>query len=310
MIPPPAPPIHLAGPTASGKSALALALAETIGGEIITVDSMQVYRGMDIGTAKPGADEQQRVPHHLLDIVELTGSFDAAQFIARAAEAEAAIRLRGKVPIYCGGTGLYFKALFSGVGTAPPPDPRLREELEAMPLSELVRELQTRDPVTADRIDVRNPRRVIRALEVIRSTGRPFSEQQASWGSDHPVPRTFYAIERAPEDLRKRIDQRVEEMMAAGLVEETRGLLERGLAENRSALQAIGYRQVVEHLGGQRSLADTVELIKTRTWQFARRQKTWLRQRLRPVGLHWETGAGLDTMLDLLLQHVRDPDPR
>ncbi len=176
-----APSIFLVGPTASGKSAVALALAEKVGGEIISVDSMQVYRGLDIGTAKPSAEERARVPHHLIDIVELTEPFDAARFVELARRAEADIRARQRVPIFCGGTGLYFKAYLEGLGSAPPSDSKLRAELEATPLHELLHELSQRDPVTYERIDRQNPRRVIRALEVIRLTGKPFSEQRAEW---------------------------------------------------------------------------------------------------------------------------------
>lgn len=274
---------YLTGPTAVGKSAIALELAERVGGEIISVDSMQVYRGLDIGTAKPSASEQARVRHHLIDVAGLDETFDAARFVTLAQTAEAEVRSRGRVPVYCGGTGFYLKSLWSGLGVAAATDPSLRAELEALPLAELLLELELKDPVAFTRIDRRNPRRVVRAVEVIRLTGRPFSAQAASPATSEPAPQVF-AFTREPADLRQRIDRRVEQMFAAGLVEETRRLLERGLTDNRTALQAIGYRQVVEHLNGERSLADTVALVKTKTWQFARRQLTWLRHQLRP---HW-----------------------
>lgn len=266
----------LAGPTASGKSEVALVLAEKLSGEIVSVDSMQVYRGLDIGTDKPSAGARARVPHHLIDVAELTEPFDAAKFVALARRAVAEIQSRRRVPILCGGTGLYFRAFLAGLGEAPPPDPKLRAELEATPLEELLRELHERDPATFERIDRRNPRRVVRAVEVIRLTGKPFSAQRADWTESPDEP--MYVLRRAPEDLRARIHARVERMFAAGLVEETRRLLVRGLEQNRAAMQALGYRQVVEHLRGQRSLADTIELVKTRTWQFARRQLTWFRR--------------------------------
>ena len=275
-------PIFLAGPTAVGKSAVALALAECIGGEIISVDSMQVYRGLDLGTAKPSPSERARVPHHLVDVVELTGSFDAAKFLRLAALAVKDIQSRGRVPIFCGGTGLYFKAWLSGLGEAPPADPQVRAALEAVPLPDLLTELAQRDPVTYERIDRQNPRRVIRALEVVRITGQPYSAQRATWPSAlDPRPSTsILGFTREPADLRRRIDVRVDAMFAGGLVEETRQLLERGLAQNPTAMQALGYRQVVEHLRGERGLAETMALVKTRTWQFARRQGTWFRRQL------------------------------
>jgi tRNA dimethylallyltransferase len=272
-------PILVAGPTAVGKSEIALVLAEKLGGEIISVDSMQVYRGLDLGTAKPSAAERKRVPHHLIDVAELTGPFDAARFVTLAQRAVAEIQSHGRVPILCGGTGLYFKAFLDGLGKAPPSDEKLRAELEAAPLAELLRELEQRDPETFAKIDRQNPRRVIRAVEVIRLTGRPFSQQRSDWSSctTHHAPRRF-GFTRSSTDLHARISARVDEMFRRGLVDETRQLLTRGLAENKTAMQAIGYRQVVEHLRGERSLPETIELVKSKTRQFAKRQMTWFRK--------------------------------
>ena len=283
-------PIFLAGSTAVGKSAVTLALAERVGGEIISVDSMQVYRGLDIGTAKPSAAERARVPHHLIDVVDLTEPFDAAKFVTLANQAVAEIQTRGHVPIFCGGTGLYFKAFLEGLGEAPPSDEKLRAELEATPLAELLGELAHRDPATFATVDRQNPRRVVRAVEVIRLTGKPFSTQRARWGEapDEPAlstpgsrgrsPHQIICLSRPAADLHTRINIRVDEMFAAGLVEETRQLLQRGLEQNKTAMQAIGYRQVVEHLRGERSLPETIELVKIKTRQFAKRQMTWFRK--------------------------------
>ena len=275
-------PVLLAGPTAVGKSAVALALAESLGGEIISVDSMQVYRGLDLGTAKPSAAERARVPHHLLDVVELSEAFDAAQFVRLATAAVVEIQARGRVPIFCGGTGLYFKAWLEGLGEAPPSDARVRAELEVTPLAELLAELEQRDPLTYARIDRQNPRRVIRAVEVIRLTGKPFSAQRANWNPEVRSQKSevIFCFSREPADLRARIETRVDTMFAAGLVDETRALLSLGLQQNRNAMQALGYRQVVAHLAGERGLAETIALVKTKTWQFARRQGTWFRSQL------------------------------
>ena len=279
-------PILLAGATATGKSEVALLLAEKLGGEIISVDSMQVYRGLDIGTAKPDAAERQRVPHHLIDIAELNETFDAARFVRLARAAVVEIQSRGRRPILCGGTGLYFKAFLEGLGEAPPADAALRVALEATPLPELLLELQRRDPVTFGKIDRQNPRRIIRALEVIRLTGKPFSAQRAPWSSSppsstlNPQPSTIFGLTREPADLHTRINVRVDVMFRRGLVAEVQALLSRGLAENRTAMQAIGYRQVVEHLRGEHSLPETIELVKIRTRQFAKRQMTWYRRQL------------------------------
>jgi len=273
--------IFIAGPTAVGKSELALQLAEKLNGEIISVDSMQVYRGLDIGTAKSSAAERARVPHHLIDVAELTEAFDAARFVMLAQRAVAEIESRGRVPIFCGGTGLYFKALLEGLGDAPPSDPKLRAELEAMPLVELLAELQRCDSETYAKIDRQNPRRVVRAIEVIRLTGRKFSEQRADWSSPSSIALPalrFFCLTRPPAELNERINVRVDRMFAAGLVEETRCLLMHGLAQNQTAMQALGYRQVVEHLRGERGLAETIELVKARTRRFAKRQLTWFRK--------------------------------
>jgi len=304
-------PLFLAGPTASGKSEAALLLAERLNGEIISVDSMQVYRGLDIGTAKPTAAERARAPHHLIDVVELTEAFDAARFVALASAAIQDITRRQRRPILCGGTGLYFKALLDGLGEAPPSDPALRAELEATSLEILLRELSERDPTTFARIDQRNPRRVVRAVEVIRLTGRPFSEQRAAWkdnniavnGECRPL---LFALRRSTEDLRKRIDRRVDRMFAAGLVEETRHALDHGLAANPNAMQAIGYRQVVEHLRGERPLEATIELVKIRTRQFAKRQMTWFRRQLPVTWIEAGAGESPEQIVERILQMRSD----
>ena len=277
-------PVFIAGPTAIGKSEIALALAEHLGGEIISADSMQVYRRLDIGTAKPSPAERARVPHHLIDICDLTEAFDAAQFVRLAQKAVAEIQARGRVPVFCGGTGLYFNAFLSGLGEAPSANPELRAELEALPFETLLRELRERDPEAYDKIDKQNPRRVIRAVEVIRLTGKKFSEQRANWKAEgrRQKAEAIFALTRRADDLHSRINIRVDEMFRRGLVEETRELLKHGLAENETAMQAIGYRQVVEHLHGERSLAETIEQVKIRTRQFAKRQLTWFRCQLAP----------------------------
>ncbi len=288
-------PIFIAGPTAVGKSAVALALAEKLGGEIISVDSMQVYRGLDIGTAKPTASEQKKIPHHLIDVCDLTAAFDAAQFVRHAQAAVAEIISRGKIPIFCGGTGLYFKAYLEGLGEAPATDATLRAELEATPLANLLRELHERDLECWEEIDRQNPRRVIRAVEVIRLTGKKFSSQKSRWGVTpsslnisppvlklgldgvSPNQNKIFCLTRPAEELHTRINHRVDEMFSRGLVDETRELLQHGLAENKFAMQAIGYRQVVEHLRGEHTMKETIELVKIRTRQFAKRQLTWFR---------------------------------
>ena len=292
-------PIFLAGPTAVGKSEIALCLAEQIGGEIISVDSMQVYRGLDIGTAKPSSAERARVPHHLIDICKLNECFDAAQFIRLAQKAVEEIQSRGKLPIFCGGTGLYFKAYLSGLGEAPSANPELRAELEGLSFEALLRELRERDPAAYEKIDKQNPRRVIRAVEVIRLTGKKFSEQRAEWRSQPSTlkPTNFCCLTRQPADLHARINARVDEMFRRGLVDETRELLKHGLEQNQTAMQAIGYRQVVEHLRGERNLAETIGLVKIKTRQFAKRQLTWFRRQLAPEWIELKPDESPDTVV-------------
>ena len=311
--------VLLAGPTAVGKSKIALRLAEQFGGEIISADSMQVYRGLDIGTAKPSPADRARVPHHLIDICDLTDSFDAAQFARLAHRAVAEIQSRGRVPIFCGGTGLYFKAFLEGLGETPSGDAKLRAELEVAPLENLLAELRERDPVAYEKIDKKNPRRVIRAVEVIRLTGKPFSKQRADWnvlpasspeGLKLEVPARcrnhVFCFTRSPDDLHTRINARVDAIFARGLVDETRKLLKHGLAENKTAMQAIGYRQVVEHLRGERALAETIELVKTRTRQFAKRQLTWFRAQKNLEWIELRPDESLEAVVENLLHQLRE----
>ena len=249
-------PILIAGPTATGKSAVALALAERIGGEIVSVDSMQVYRGLDLGTAKPSPAERTRIPHHLVDVVGLAEVFDAAKFVVLATESVRDIQTRGRTPILCGGTGMYLNAWLNGLGSAPPPDVALRAELEAQPLPELLDELARTDRVTFDEIDLENRRRIVRAVEVVRLTGRPFSQQRAAWPERAPaLAGRSFGLLRDRDALLRRIDARVDAMFSGGLIDETRALLTQGLGENRTAMQAIGYR-VFTSIGSLREYVD------------------------------------------------------
>jgi len=299
--------ILIGGPTAVGKSQVAMLVAERVGGEIVSVDSMQVYRGMDIGTAKPSREDRARVPHHLIDVVDVSEQFNAARFVELAEQAVSDIISRRKVPILCGGTGLYFKAFLEGIGQGPPPNPELRKELESQPIEALLEELAMHDPSTYAVIDRRNKRRLVRALEVIRLTGRPFSQLKSPWEDSTPSEwsRRFFILNREPDDLRRRIYGRVDKMFEAGLVEETRRLLESGLASNPTAMQAIGYRQVVEYLRGERSLADTVELVKKRTWEYARRQLSWFRHQLCGRWILIGQDEPLEVVAEKILEVVR-----
>ncbi len=300
------PAFHIAGPTAVGKSSVAVELALRLDGEILSADSMQVYRGLDIGTAK-STTQRSLVPHHLIDLVEPVEGFDTARWLAAAIQAEAAVCARGHVPIFCGGTGLYFRAWLEGLDAAPASEPALRSELEALPLPVLLDELEREDPATFGRIDRQNPRRVVRAVEILRlrknSEVKSISRAPVVAGSRPAASDSVFVLRRAPEDLRRRMEERVDAMFAAGLVDETRRLLARGLASNRTAMQAIGYRQVVEYLAGDRDLPATVALIKTRTWQFGRRQMTWFRHRARVVWMDVGEGESPAETAQRILQH-------
>lgn len=297
-------PIYLAGATASGKSELALCLAKKFEGEIVSVDSMQVYRGLDIGTAKPTAEEQLEIRHHLIDIVRLDESFDAAQFVRLAERASKDIIDRGRTPIFCGGTGLYFRALIEGLGDSPPGDETIRKELSLLPLESLVQELKEKDPNFVNQIDLKNPRRLVRALEVIRLTGRPYSSQRIGWRTSKQAPKNFFCINREVEVLNKRIHNRVDRMFENGLIEETKHLVKQGLLENRNACQALGYRQVLNFLDGKLSLGSVIEQVKAKTRQFAKRQRSWFRNQMKCEVLEWSAEENVNSCCERLFGRI------
>jgi tRNA dimethylallyltransferase len=214
-------------------------------------------------------------------VAGLAETFSAGAFVERALPVIEDIAGRGFTPVLCGGSGLYYKALIDGLGSSSPSDPGLRSELESTPLPELIDELRAQDPEWLLRIDVRNRRRVVRAVEQARSSGGLAGRCRALWGGKERGPVSgFYALKRGPDDLRRRIDARVEWMLGNGWIEETRRLLAEGLEQNRTAMQAIGYRQIVEFLRGAQALPATSASIKQRTWQFARRQRNWFERQL------------------------------
>ncbi|MEI8313959.1 MAG: tRNA (adenosine(37)-N6)-dimethylallyltransferase MiaA [Verrucomicrobiota bacterium] len=267
-------PVFLVGPTASGKSAIALELANRLGAEIVSADSMQVYRGMDIGTAKPTSAERRQVPHHLIDVCDINESFDVKQFVELAGPHLAR-------SLVVGGTGMYVRSLRQGLFTGPGRNDVLRDRLEALPAEKLFTELQQLDPQAAATIDRHNPRRLIRALEVFHATGRSIREFQTQTSK----PTDFiFGLERDRQDLFARIEQRIDEQITAGWVAEVRQLLAHGLAKNPIAMQAAGYRELAGYIAGELTLPAAVALIKTRTRQLARRQLTWFR---REPGLIW-----------------------
>jgi tRNA dimethylallyltransferase len=299
--------IAVVGATATGKSAVAMALAEELGGEIVNADALQVYRGFDVGTAKPGAAERARVRHHLIDILDPEERYSAGEFARRARQALAEIRARGAVPIVVGGSGLYLRALFEGISPVPPGDPevrgRLRERLAAEGLESLRRELEAIDPETAARLAQGDTQRVLRALEVAAVSGEPLS----AWISRQPFGIQRIAAMRVGLTLPRAIlyDQiasRVARMIAEGWVDEVAGLLARGLVPETPAFQAIGYRQLVRHLEDGWSLEQAVGETIRATRRFAKRQETWFR---REPGIAWFTATDLNRLILRVLDYAK-----
>ena len=280
----------LTGPTGSGKSDIALSLAEQLDGEIVSMDSMMLYRGMDIGTAKPSAEEQARVPHHLIDVLEPWESASVADWLDRAAQACQSIVQRDKKPILVGGTPFYLKAVLEGLFDGPPADAAIREQLENEAEHHGAKTLHDRltqiDPITANRLHVNDLRRVIRALEVWTLTGQPISNFQKNWitrqfaDNNETAERQnlpIVALDWPREKLYNRINIRVEWMIEQGWLDEVRRLWQAARPPSSEAAQALGYRDLVPHLDRGSVPRDTIEQIQTRTRQFAKRQMTWFR---------------------------------
>jgi tRNA dimethylallyltransferase len=266
---------------------------------------MQVYCGMDIGTAKPSPAERAAVPHHLIDVVEISERFDVARYVALANAAIAGIQRRGRTPLVVGGTGFYLRALTEGLSEAPDADPGLRAELEAMGRERVLEELRRIDPESADRIGPHNFRRLVRALEICRLTGRKNSDLRREWDPDRlPL---MHGLDRDRTDLYARCDARVEAMFRAGLVDEVRSLLPRGLAENTTARQALGYKEIMVHLRGEATLEETIALVKTRTRQFAKRQLTWFRHQARVEWIHVAADEDPKIAIERLTEKLRKP---
>ena len=267
------------GPTASGKSDLAFQLARRTGAEILSVDSMQVYRGMDIGTAKASASERAEVRHHGIDLVNPNEPFTVARFVDLADEVIRDTHGRRVPLIATGGTPLYYKALFDGLFEGPSADESVRERLRALSNEELHRRLIEVDPVAGARIHLQDSRRLIRALEVYELTGQPITSFQTDWAAKQPRhPATWVGLGWDRDALNRRINARVKGMMTAGWLEETKALLEKYGSFSATAGEATGYHELAQHLAGKISLDDGVEQIKMATRQLARRQMKWFRR--------------------------------
>lgn len=281
--------VCIAGPTASGKTALSLALAERLGTEILSADARQIYRGMDIGTAKAGLAERARVPHHFIDILDPDQPYSAGQFQREADALLGDLFRRHDAVVVAGGSTLYLDALWHELDDLPPAPPEIRAQLKARLAAEglpaLAAWLERIDPETWEAIDRQNPARVLRALEVHETTGRPVSAlRQGRRPRQTPWRCLKLALADAREALYARIGQRVEEMLAAGLEQEVRSLLDAGYPPEIQSLQTIGYREMIQHLHGEISREEALRLIQRNTRRYAKRQMTWLR---RYPDLHW-----------------------
>lgn len=296
--------VAVVGPTASGKTALSIALAKRLGGEIVSCDSMQIYRGMDIGTAKPDMAERDGVPHHLIDIVDPDAAFDASDYVTAAETAVQDILSRGKTPIFCGGTGLYLDSFLRGGFCETADSPELRAELtrraEQIGNEAIHAELRTVDPESAEAIHPNNVRRVIRALEVYHATG--VTKSQLDRQSREAEPRydaRVLAIRFADrEQLYKRIDMRVDIMLEMGLLDEVKRLYEAGVFErSRTAAQAIGYKELLGYIRGVTPLEEAVDDLKRATRRYAKRQLTWFGAHKDVIWLDRDESTSADELL-------------
>ncbi len=304
--------VCLAGPTASGKTALAVELAKDLNGEVVSCDSMQVYRRMDIGTAKPSPEEMQGIPHHMIDVAEPDEDFSVSRYCAMAAPIVDDIVARGKTAIIAGGTGLYMDSLIRGNDFAPFPSTGVRERLEAeadeVGLPTMVARLREIDPDTADRVFDR--KRILRALEVYLETGETITEHNRKTRLIPPKYTPLWlGLDFADRgELYWRIDQRVDIMLEMGLMEEIRSLLDSGIPEKCTAMQAIGYKEFVNALEGREPLSQAAEEVKKASRHYAKRQLTWFR---RNPAVHWlirREGQGSEEILASARQIIRDSD--
>lgn len=274
--------IIIAGPTASGKTAISIELAERIGGEIVSADSIQIYRYMDVGSAKPSPEEQRRVPHHLIDIRDPDQDFSAGDYVRYARESIRRVRKKGRVPLVVGGTGLYIRLLLGGIADIPPAQPAIRERLKAEETEKgkgtLFRKLAEVDPETAAITPQENLARIIRSLEVFESTGKRISEIQREHAfRDRCYRSLFLCLDPGRQVLYERIENRVDNMIKGGLLEEVAALYERGYGRELKSMQSLGYRHAGMILAGKMDLREAVDLMKRDTRRYAKRQFTWFR---------------------------------
>lgn len=300
--------LGVVGPTACGKESLSIRLAQEIGGEILSLDSMKIYRGMDIGTAKPSREQRAVVPHHAIDLVDPRDSFSVKNYLDEVEERLPEIRARGRMPQLSGGTALYLKALLfglSGPGSDPEIRHRLRAEAAATPATEMHERLRAIDPAAAERIHVNDTRRVTRALEVYEMTGRPISSFQTDFDREEPRrPVVLIGLRRDREDLHCRIDARIDRMLEAGWIDEVQRILDEG-GFGKESSQALGYREIVDQLEGRLPPDETRDRIAFATHRFARHQMTWLRRFSMIRWIDVEPDATEASLLERALEQLR-----
>ncbi len=300
--------ICIAGPTASGKTALAVALAKQWNGEVVSCDSMQVYKDMDIGTAKPTTEEMDGVVHHMLSVAQPWEDFSVSRYCEMATPIVDDICARGKTAIIAGGTGLYMDSLIRGNSFAPYPSTGRREELEALArekgIEAVLSQLRSVDPETADRLHPSDQKRIIRAMEVYLETGETITQHNLKTQQLPPryTPIWFALEDENRQTLYERIDRRVEKMLSDGLLDEIRGLLARGISEKCTAMQAIGYKEFVDALAGRSALEEAVSLVQQASRHYAKRQLTWFR---RNPAIHWLRRAEGETTQEISLRARR-----
>lgn len=306
--------ICIAGPTASGKTALAVALANQVDGEVVSCDSMQIYKRMDIGTAKPTKEEMQSIPHYMLDVAEPTEDFSVSRYCEMASPIVDDILSRGKTAIIAGGTGLYMDALIRGNNFAPYPSTGMREKLETQADEEgmeaMLKLLATIDPESAARLHLADRKRIIRALEVYYETGETITAHNLK---TQQIPPKYNALWFALEDenrqdLYDRIDGRVEKMLSDGLIEEIKGLLNEGIPEKCTAMQAIGYKEFIGYLNGQCSLSDAAALVQQASRHYAKRQLTWFRRNPQVHWLRRKSSENTEQILQAAMQLLTNSD--
>ncbi len=297
--------ICIAGPTASGKTALSIALAKELNGEVVSCDSMQVYKGMNIGTAKPTLEEMDGVPHHMLSVAEPWEDFSVSRYCEMATPIVEDILSRGKTAIIAGGTGLYMDSLIRGNSFAPFPTTGCRERLEALAEKEgieaVLAQLREVDPASAQRLHPADQKRIIRAMEVYLETGETITAHNEKTKAVPPRfdPLWFGLEDARREDLYARIDRRVELMLEQGLIAEIRGLLDAGIPEKCTAMQAIGYKEFLDALAGRCSTQEAAAQVQQASRRYAKRQLTWFR---RNTNIHWLRRQPEDTIQEILAQ--------